>query len=89
MAPTKSTGITNMVTRMRSAAHSTVKAVAENSNQANKNKRKADTVLSSTNKKRSALGDLTNVSSLSPYSFDLFLSNCIYLINKLLLIVQI
>ena len=64
MAPTKSTGITNMVTRMRSAAHSTVKAVAENSNQANKNKRKADTVLSSTNKKRSALGDLTNVSSL-------------------------
>lgn len=60
MAPTKSTGITNMVTRMRSAAHSTVKAVAENSNQANKNKRKADTVLSSTNKKRSALGDLTN-----------------------------
>jgi len=60
MAPTKSTGITNMVTRMRSAAHSTVKAVAENSNQANKNKRKADTVLSSNNKKRSALGDLTN-----------------------------
>jgi hypothetical protein len=62
MAPTKSTGITNMVTRMRSAAH-TVKAVAENSNPANKNKRKADTVLSSTNKKRSALGDLTNVST--------------------------
>lgn len=62
MAPTKSTGITNMVTRMRSAAHSTVKAVAENSSQANKNKRKAETVLSSTNKKRSALGDLTNVS---------------------------
>lgn len=60
MAPTKSTGITNMVTRMRSAAHSTVKAVAENSSQANKNKRKAETVLSSTNKKRSALGDLTN-----------------------------
>lgn len=59
MAPTKPSGITQMVTRMRAAANPS-KAVAENS-LVNKNKRKAETVLTSDNKKRSALGDLTNV----------------------------
>lgn len=57
MAPTKPSGISQMVTRMRAAANP--KAVAENTT-LNK-KRKADTVLTSDNKKRSALGDLTNV----------------------------
>lgn len=61
MAPTaKPTGLSTMVTRMRAAA-ATSKNVAENSKAVNKNKRKADTVLGSENKKRSAFGDLTNV----------------------------
>jgi hypothetical protein len=65
MAPTKPSGITQMVTRMRAAANPKAtlnpsKAVAENNSLVNK-KRKAETVLSSDNKKRSALGDLTNV----------------------------
>lgn len=64
MAPTKPSGITQMVTRMRAAANPS-KALAENSSIVNKNKRKAETVLTSENKKRSALGDLTNVSILS------------------------
>lgn len=59
MAPTKPSGITQMVTRMRAAANPS-KTVAENNSLVNK-KRKADTTLSSDNKKRSALGDLTNV----------------------------
>ena len=68
MAPTKPSGITQMVTRMRAAANpkATVnpsKAVVENNSLLNK-KRKAETVLTSENKKRSALGDLTNVSLL-------------------------
>ena len=59
MAPTKPSGITQMVTRMRAAANPP-KTVAENNSLVNK-KRKADTALTSDNKKRSALGDLTNV----------------------------
>lgn len=59
MAPTKPSGISQMVTRMRAAANP--KAVAENTT-LNK-KRKADTVLTSDNKKRSALGDLTNAAA--------------------------
>ena len=59
MAPTKPSGITQMVTRMRAAANPP-KTVAENNSLVNK-KRKADTALTSENKKRSALGDLTNV----------------------------
>nr|CAH0099145.1 unnamed protein product [Daphnia galeata] len=67
MAPTKPSGITQMVTRMRAAANpkATVnpsKAVVENNSLLNK-KRKAETVLTSENKKRSALGDLTNANS--------------------------
>lgn len=61
--PTKSTGITSMVTRMRAAANpSGNKNVLENKN--NASKRKAESTLTSVNKKRSALGDLTNVRSL-------------------------
>lgn len=67
MAPTKPSGISQMVTRMRAAANP--KAIAENTS-LNK-KRKAETVLTSDNKKRSALGDLTNVrlSCCLPASF--------------------
>lgn len=67
MAPTKPSGITQMVTRMRAAANpskatvNSLKAVTENNSLVHKNKRKAETVLTSDNKKRSALGDLTNV----------------------------
>jgi hypothetical protein len=68
MAPTKPSGITQMVTRMRAAANPRAtanpsKAVAENNSLVNK-KRKAETVLTSDNKKRSALGDLTNVTAI-------------------------
>ena len=72
MAPTKPSGITQMVTRMRAAANPP-KTVAENNSLVNK-KRKADTALTSDNKKRSALGDLTNVKkpSLIPHFFPLF-----------------
>jgi len=49
-----------MVTRMRAAA--TTKNVAEN-NLINKNKRKAETALTSDKQKRSAFGDLTNAIS--------------------------
>lgn len=69
MAPTKPSGITQMVTRMRAAANpskatvNSLKAVTENNSLVHKNKRKAETVLTSDNKKRSALGDLTNASS--------------------------
>lgn len=66
MAPTKPSGITQMVTRMRAAGSS--KGLAENSNLVNKNKRKAETILTSENKKRSALGDLTNVRTLISFS---------------------
>jgi hypothetical protein len=50
-----------MVTRMKAAANITTKNGAENVI-GNKNKRKADTILTSVNKKRSAFGDITNVS---------------------------
>lgn len=66
MAPSKPAGQSNrsglstMVTRMRAAA--TTKNVAEN-NLINKNKRKAETALTSDKQKRSAFGDLTNVSN--------------------------
>lgn len=68
MAPTKPSGITQMVTRMRAAANPS-KAVAENSNLVNKNKRKAETTLNTENKKRSALGDLTNVITRKEFRF--------------------
>lgn len=64
MAPSKPasqsnrSGLSTMVTRMRAAA--TTKNVAEN-NLINKNKRKAETALTSDKQKRSAFGDLTNV----------------------------
>lgn len=64
MAPTRPTGLSTMVTRMKAAANITTKNGAENVI-GNKNKRKADTILTSVNKKRSAFGDITNVN----YSF--------------------
>jgi len=51
-----------MVTRMKAAANITTKNGAENVI-GNKNKRKADTILTSVNKKRSAFGDITNAIS--------------------------
>lgn len=63
--PIKATGITSMVTRMRAAANPSSKNVPENILAAKNNKRKADTTLAPASKKRSALGDLTNVSPFS------------------------
>ena len=77
MAPTKGTGITSMVTRMRAAANPTSSKMATDTvGLANKNKRKAESTLTSINKKRSALGDLTNV------SFQLMLEQLWYLLHQ-------
>ena len=72
MAPTKPSGMSTIVTRMRAAA-SNNKTVAENSLN-NKNKRKAETTLTSDKQKRSAFGDLTNVSLI--YWFPIVI--CLY-----------